>query len=438
MTIKESIKKIIPCFLLDFYHYCLAFAGAFLYGFPSKKMIVVGITGTAGKSTTVEFVAKVLEQTGHKTASLSSIKFKIGNYEQDNDLKMTMPGRMKIQRFLKQALKANCKYVVLEVTSEGIKQFRNKFINFDIAIFTNLSPEHIETHRGFENYRQAKLMLFKDTKKIHIINLDDQNTDYFLKIPSNEKYGYTMNPEVAINFGENPAVASNFRENNKNLKILEAKNTNVLTNGVDFEVQGELFHLNLLGKFNIYNSLAAICVGLSQGVSLEKCKLALSRIQGISGRMEIVAKEPFVVIVDYAHTPDSLLNVYKTLSELKPKNQESKIICVLGSCGGGRDKWKRPKMGEIAYQYCDEVFVTNEDPYDEDPMEIIDQVAQGAQNKAHKVLDRREAIKRAISVANSNDIVIITGKGSELWMCVKNNKKIKWDDREIVRQSINH
>jgi UDP-N-acetylmuramoyl-L-alanyl-D-glutamate--2,6-diaminopimelate ligase len=428
MTIKESIKKIIPCFLLDFYHYCLAFAGAFLYGFPSKKMIVVGITGTAGKSTTVEFVAKIFEQAGYKTAYLSSIKFSIGSNQQENDLKMTMPGRMKIQRFLKQALKSNCKYVVLEVTSEGIKQFRNKFINFDVAIFTNLSPEHIESHRGFENYRQAKLKLFKDTKKIHIINLDDKNTDYFLKIPSNEKYGFSMNPEATINF----------RENNKNLKILEAKNINVLTNGVDFEIQGKLFHLNLLGKFNIYNSLAAICVGLSQGVSLEKCKLALSKIQGVSGRMEIVVKEPFVVIVDYAHTPDSLLNVYKTLSELKPKNQESKIICVLGSCGGGRDKWKRPKMGEIASQYCDEVFVTNEDPYDEDPMDIIDQVAQGTQGQAHKILDRREAIKKAISVANSNDIVVITGKGSELWMCVQNNKKIEWDDREIVRQAINH
>jgi len=428
MTIKESIKKIIPCFLLDFYHYCLAFAGAFLYGFPSKKMIVVGITGTAGKSTTVEFVAKIFEQAGYKTAYLSSIKFSIGSNQQENDLKMTMPGRMKIQRFLKQALKSNCKYVVLEVTSEGIKQFRNKFINFDVAIFTNLSPEHIESHRGFENYRQAKLKLFKDTKKIHIINLDDKNTDYFLKIPSNEKYGFSMNPEATINF----------RENNKNLKILEAKNINVLTNGVHFEIQGKLFHLNLLGKFNIYNSLAAICVGLSQGVSLEKCKLALSKIQGVSGRMEIVVKEPFVVIVDYAHTPDSLLNVYKTLSELKPKNQESKIICVLGSCGGGRDKWKRPKMGEIASQYCDEVFVTNEDPYDEDPMDIIDQVAQGTQGQAHKILDRREAIKKAISVANSNDIVVITGKGSELWMCVQNNKKIEWDDREIVRQAINH
>ena len=428
MTIKESIKKIIPCFLLDFYHYCLAFAGAFLYGFPSKKMIVVGITGTAGKSTTVEFVAKIFEQAGYKTAYLSSIKFSIGSNQQENDLKMTMPGRMKIQRFLKQALKSNCKYVVLEVTSEGIKQFRNKFINFDVAIFTNLSPEHIESHRGFENYRQAKLKLFKDTKKIHIINLDDKNTDYFLKIPSNEKYGFSMNPEATINF----------RENNKNLKILEAKNINVLTNGVDFEIQGKLFHLNLLGKFNVYNALAAICAGLSQGVSLEKCKLALSKIQGVSGRMEIVVKEPFVVIVDYAHTPDSLLNVYKTLSELKPKNQESKIICVLGSCGGGRDKWKRPKMGEIASQYCDEVFVTNEDPYDEDPMDIIDQVAQGTQGQAHKILDRREAIKKAISVANSNDIVVITGKGSELWMCVQNNKKIEWDDREIVRQAINH
>ena len=189
---KNLIKKLIPSFLLDFYHYLLALMGAFLYGFPSKKMIVIGITGTSGKSTAVELTAKILEETGYKTASLSSIKFKIGSKELENKLKMTMPGRFKVQKFLRRALNAGCKYVVLEVTSEGIKQFRHKFIDFNIAILTNLSPEHIESHGGFERYREAKLKLFKTTKKIHIINLDDENTEYFLQSPAEKKWGYTI------------------------------------------------------------------------------------------------------------------------------------------------------------------------------------------------------------------------------------------------------
>jgi UDP-N-acetylmuramoyl-L-alanyl-D-glutamate--2,6-diaminopimelate ligase len=447
---KKLIKKITPRFLLNFYHYCLAFMGAFWYGLPAKKMTLVGVTGTGGKSTTVEFIAKILEQAGYKTAFLSSIKFKIADYERENDLKMTMPGRMKIQKFLKQALKANCKYVVLEVTSEGIRQFRNKFIDFDIAVFTNLSPEHIEAHKGFENYRQAKLKLFKSAKKIHVINLDDNNTAHFLKIPAVKKYGYTLKRESARFVASVEDVDANHADSqdvsNKGQTRMNAKNLTIVAcsafasdeSGTNFEVQGVSFHLDLLGKFNVYNSLAAICVGLSQGISLEKCKIALSEIQKVEGRMEIVIREPFLVIVDYAHTPDSLLNVYKTLSKLKNARQASKVICVLGSCGGGRDKWKRPEMGKIAFKYCDEVFVTNEDPYDEDPLEIINQVAQGVQGKAHRILDRREAIKKAMEVAKNNDIVIITGKGSEPWMCVKDGKKIKWDDRKIVREEINH
>ncbi len=176
---KSLIKKFIPSFLLDFYHYLLSAIGAFLYGFPSKKLTVIGITGTSGKSTVVELTTRILEEAGLKAASLSSIKFKIGEKEWENKLKMTMPGRLKIQKFLSQAVKAGCKYAVLEVTSEGIKQFRHKFINFTIAVFTNLNPEHIESHAGFENYRNAKLKLFRATKDIHIINVDVDNAGFF-------------------------------------------------------------------------------------------------------------------------------------------------------------------------------------------------------------------------------------------------------------------
>ncbi len=171
--------------------------------------------------------------------------------------------------------------------------------------------------------------------------------------------------------------------------------------------------------------MAAIKIAMNLGVSLENCQKALQKFKGLQGRMEIVTKEPFTVIIDYAHTPEALEQVYKTLNG-------SNLICVLGSCGGGRDKWKRPVLGKIANQYCKKVIITNEDPYDEEPTDIVNQVA--GNTNAEKILDRKEAIKKALSLAQANDIVIITGKGSEPWMCVKNNKKIPWSDSQIVKE----
>jgi len=386
--IKTLLKKFIPDFLIGWYHFKLAFLGAILYGFPSRKIKVIGATGTDGKSTTVNLINKVLEEGGYKTASISSISFKIGQEERPNNLKMTMPGRFAIQKFLSQALKAGCQYAVLEVSSEGIKQYRHKFIDFDAAVFTNLSPEHIEGHGSFENYKKAKGQLFKAAKNIHIINIDDKNAEYFFGFNSRKKYTYGL---------EQGDV------NNLNLQL----------------------KLQLVGDFNIYNALAAICVGLSQGISLEVCKKAVEKAKGIPGRMELVIDSPFKVIVDYAITPNALEKAYQAV---KPK------ICVLGSCGGGRDKWKRKTLGEIAGKYCGEIIVTNEDPYDEDPMEIIEQVAEGAGKIARKILDRREAVKEALKSAKPGDTVIITGKGCEPWMMVAGGKKIAWDDRQIARE----
>ena len=397
--IKSLLKKITPPFLLNWYHFLLVFLGAILYRFPSRKIKVIGVTGTNGKSTVVEMTSKILEEAGYRVASLSSIKFKIGNKEWKNSLKMTMPGRFKLQKFLRQASNAKCQYVVLEVTSEGIKQHRHQFIDFDIAVFTNLTPEHIEAHGSFEKYRQEKEKLFKATKGVHVINLDDENAEYFLKFPANKKYTYGFDKG-------------------------------------DINIKNTQFKLSLIGDFNIYNALAAICVGLSQEISLEVCKKALEKIEGVPGRMEMVIKEPFKVFVDYAFTPAALEKVYQTLKNLKPKayNLKPKLICVLGSCGGGRDKWKRPELGKLAAKYCDEVIITNEDPYDEDPVEIIAGVAKGTDGRAKKILDRREAIKEALKSARNSDTVVITGKGCEPWICVAGDKKIPWDDREVVRE----
>ena len=393
---KNLIKKFIPCFLLNWYHFLLAFFGAVLYGFPSKSknIKVIGITGTNGKTTVVNLTAEVLEAGGYKVASLSSIKFKIGKQEWPNALKMTMPGRFKIQKFLKQANNSKCQYAILEVTSEGIKQYRHRFIDFDTAVFTNLTPEHIEVHKGFENYKAAKGKLFQIVKNIHIVNLDDENAEYFLKFPANKKYTYGFNQGDI---------------NNKNLQL----------------------NLRLIGDFNIYNALAAICVGMSQRVSLELSKKTVEKAKGIPGRMEEVISRPFKVFVDYAFTPAALEKVYQTL-----KCKNNKMICVLGACGGGRDKWKRPVLGKIAAKYCDKAIITNEDPYDEDPVKIMQDVEKGFSqvSNCEKILDRKKAIKKALTLAKPNDVVIITGKGCESWMCVKNGKKIPWDDRKIVKE----
>jgi len=395
---KEIIKRFIPPFFISWYHFLLAFLGVVLYRFPSQKIGVIGVTGTNGKTTVVNLTTKILEEAGYKVASLSSIKFKIREKEWGNALKMTMPGRFKIQKFLREAVNTGCQYAILEVTSEGIKQHRHRFINFGTAVFTNLTPEHIEAHGSFENYRSAKGKLFQATKNIHIINLDDENSEYFLKFPAKKKYTYGFDQGDI---------------NNKDLQL----------------------NLRLIGDFNIYNALSAICVGLSQGVSLDICKRAVEKVEGIPGRMEDVVSQPFKVFVDYAFTPNALEKVYQTLTK-NYKLPTSRLICVLGACGGGRDKWKRPILGSLAGKYCDEVIVTNEDPYDENPLEIIEQVAKGTNNKAKKILDRREAIKEALKLAKEGDVVVITGKGCEPWICIAKGRKIPWDDREVAREEI--
>ncbi len=408
------IKKMIPASLLDRYHALMPLIGALLYRFPSREVKVIGITGTNGKTTTAEMVSSVLKEAGHKVALLSSIKFEIAGRSEPNMLKMTMPGRLTVQRMIRKAVDAGCGYVVLEVTSEGIKQHRHRFIDFDTAVITNLSPEHIESHGSFENYKEAKGKLFEATKRIHIVNLDDEHVDYFLGFEAEEKWGYGTDPS------------------DKDVdRVVRGTECSVSSGGIGFRVGETDFKIGIPGKFNIYNALAAITIGLSQGIDPETIKRGLEKVAGVEGRMEEVISSPFRVFVDYAFTPNAMEKVYRTI---KDDFRSERMICVLGACGGGRDKWKRPVLGKIAGDHCDEVIVTNEDPYDEDPSEIIDQVAKGVGDKATKVIDRREAISKALSLARSGDAVVITGKGCEPWICVAGGEKIPWDDREVVKE----
>jgi len=324
-----------------------------------------------------------------------------------------MPGRMKLQAFLRKAVNRSCDYAVIEVTSEGIKQFRHAFIGFKTAVITNLTREHIESHGGFENYKKAKAKLFEKAE-IAIVNLDDKNADYFLNLKEGKKYGFTIQGE------ERPGI-----------EVIKGEEITLFRSGSQFKVLGEKLKINLPGRFNVSNALAAVCVGLSQKVALEDIKKGLEEVKNIPGRLDIVSFDPFSVYVDYAHTPDALENIYKTLKT------DKNLICVLGSCGGGRDKWKRPELGRIAENYCDKIILTNEDPYDEDPQTILEDIKKGIVKKeAEMILDRKEAIRKALTLALPGDTVIITGKGREPWMCLANGRRIPWDDKEIVEEQL--
>ena len=396
IRIKRFIPRPVFNFFQPLYHWGLAFTGALIYGFPSRSLKVVGVTGTSGKTTTVELLYEIFSGAGFRSAAISSLQFRMPEKTELNMLKMTTPGRFKVQGLLREAKQAGAKYVFLEITSEGIKQYRHKFINFYAAIFTNLSEEHLEAHGGFENYRRAKEKLFR-AAPIHILNADDPSFMFFNRIPAERKVIYKMADYL------------------KDLKT------------------------QLLGEFNKNNILAAITFAKEEGVNWEVIKKAVGGFSGLPGRMEFVdpptggGEQPFRVLVDYAFLPQALEKVYETLNKLGYK----KLIAVTGACGGGRDKWKRPRLGEVAAQFCEKVFVTNEDPYDEDPMNIIDEVA-GSHKEFIKILDRREAIREALKAAKcgEGEVVVITGKGAEPWIMGPRGSKVAWDDRKVVREEI--
>jgi UDP-N-acetylmuramoyl-L-alanyl-D-glutamate--2,6-diaminopimelate ligase len=412
MTIKSFVRKLLPKSFINFYHLCVAFTGALVYGFPGNKIKVIGVTGTNGKSTVINITCKILEQAGFKVAALTSIMFKIAEREEENKLKMTMPGRFTINKFLSDAVAAGCDIAIIETTSEGVEQNRHKFINFRTAVITTLNPEHIESHGSFENYKAAKGKFFQSVKGTHIVNADDKHAEYFLRFPSQKTITYGINEPKADIKGESVAVSYT---------------------GSKFKVNGLDFDLKILCSFNVYNALAAIAIAVSEGVSLENCRKGIAEVEQIAGRMEKVVDGPFKVFVDYAFIPVALEKVYEFV---KPKT--GKLIAALGACGGGRDKWKRPVLGDIADRYADKVIVTNEDPYDENPQGIIDEVSVGVKNKEKlmKIFDRREAVNKALSLAKEGDVVVITGKGCEPWICWEDGRKEAWDDRRIVKEEM--
>lgn len=431
-------KKIIPKAIFErlqpVYHYLLALTGAVMYGFPSKSMTIIGVTGTKGKTTTSNLIAHILNESGHKTGLATTVNFKIGDKEWINEYKQTMVGRFRLQKLLWQMKKAGCEYAVVETSSEGILQYRHRFIDYDIAVFTNLSPEHIERHKGFENYREAKIKLFQKLAKkkeaIGIYNLDDENVAHFIEPGTFKKIGYTFNAE-GNEIGERVD------------RVVRIGDLALFADHVGFIADGVNYEAPLIGEFNVRNAAVALCVALSQGISTSAIQKALQSVHTVPGRMEVINKgQNFSVIVDYAYEPKSLEAVYTAILGLGIKKEGKKMICLFGGTGGGRDTWRRPVMGKIAADYCDKIILTNDDPYDDDPMQIVNEIKEGIKEEAfdhahvHVIIDRREAIKKAFAMAGEGDTVILTGKGGETVMCMEDGKKIPWDEKKIVEEEL--
>ncbi|HHD92377.1 MAG TPA: UDP-N-acetylmuramyl-tripeptide synthetase [Candidatus Portnoybacteria bacterium] len=424
ISIKSLLKRIIPQPIFQLYHFCLAFLGALIYRFPSRKMVVIGITGTKGKTTTANLVAQILEVAGFKVGLATTVNFQIGQEKWLNTTKQTMLGRFRLQKILRQMANQHCQYAIVETSSEGILQYRHKFIDYDIGIFTNLTPEHIEHHGSFEKYRQAKMKLFQKIAQkkngVGIFNLDSDQVNFFLQPKIKNRLGFGLKPHPEIDFPK--FIPEKYS--------LSAEKTIFALNQKEFSTQ-------LIGQFNLYNILASIALARSQNIDWPIIQKAVSHFISPPGRLEkITAKnkqgENFLVIIDYAHEPNSLENIYQTAHLFHPQ----KIIAVLGSQGGGRDKAKRPKLGKLADQYVDYIILTNEDPYNENPQQIINDITQGIKNKSiKKIIDRQEAIIQALNSAHQNDLVIITGKGGETSMCI-GNQKIPWSDHKIVQEWI--
>jgi len=420
-----QIKRFIPKPLMDLvrpaYHLALATASAIWYRFPSKELTVITVTGTKGKSTVTEIMAHVLEADGKKVASLSTIQFKVGNDVRPNLYKMTTPGRFFVQRFLRQAVDAGCTHAVLEMTSEGVRYSRHKFIEMDALIFTNLTPEHIESHGSFEKYKQAKLQIAKQLEKSKkrpryiVANIDDEHGQDFLNIEAENKLPYQLD-DLKLYTLHKDGVGLIFQEGSEEVTI----------------------RVPLVGLFNVYNALSVVTLSNAMGIKMSTIESALRSLPPVRGRVEHIfspanAEKQITAIVDYAHTPDSLKQLYTAFKD-SPK------VCVLGNTGGGRDAWKRPEMAAIAEQYCQHIILTNEDPYDESPRKIVEEMAAGIkdQSKLEIIMDRKEAIRTAIEKANDGDYVIVSGKGTDPYIMGPNNTKEPWSDAKIVKELLSN
>ncbi len=428
MRMMHRLKKLIPeqhpARLL--WHKSKALAAAVRYGFPAKKLTVIGITGTDGKTTTVGMVAHILNANSIKAGALSTAFFQIGNDITWNATQKTSPSPFIIQKFLRRLVKEECSHAVLEYSSHGLIQGRTLYTYPLIAGITNISEEHLDYHGSMDDYIRAKSLLFsmlkgKGTKVIHE---SDRTFPVFSQIPTKQTIIYNTEKPTS------DANALNLWLKNIE-QAIKPSATACLAHGTSHHESA--LTLSVTGMFNLKNALCAMGCALAAGVDLSQATNALQSFKGVPGRMELIDEgQDFSVFIDFTVTPQSYEATLSTLKAmLKPGHR---LLVLMGSCGD-RMKEKRPVIGKIASGYADVLVVTNEDPYTEDPEKIIDEVWAGidqSKTKAHRIFDRKEAIEFLLKEAKKEDIVILCGKGSDTTMWVKSGQ-IPWNEREIVK-----
>lgn len=407
------LKKILPQWIvrpfLPLYHGALAFFMAASYLFPARRLVVLGVTGTKGKSTTAEMLFSILRAAGHKTALISTIRFAIEDESEPNRFKMTLQGRGFAHAFMRRALDAGCTHLVIEITSESVLQYRHWFLDLDGLIVTNIQREHIESHGSFDKYVAAKntivRTLVRSPKRFRVLvaNADIPESRLSLSVPVSK----------TVRFG-----------------ALELKHLSGDERSINFTYEENVFSLPLPGVMNAMNALAAIKLAEAFDIPLTTSAQALAKLPAVRGRVEhIDAGQKFFAVVDYAHTPDSLQALYGAFANRRK-------ICVLGSTGGGRDRWKRPEMGRIADEACEKVILTNEDPYDEDPRAIVEEMARGMKRAPDIIMDRRAAVRAALAAARPGDAVLISGKGTDPFIMGPHGAKEPWSDVAVVREEL--
>lgn len=422
VTEREEKCPRATCVVVENSRSALADLGAAFYEHPARKLKLAAVTGTNGKTTTTFLIKHICEQAGLRCGLLGTVRYEIG--ERVLPAVRTTPESLDVQDLLAQMRNAGCKAGAMEVSSHALAQERVRGIEWDVAVFTNLTQDHLDFHGTMENYFDAKSKLFtglaaqtRKTNAASVINIDDRYGERLV-----ERLGSSDRPVITFGSGVHAA----FRMSNYRTEF----------GGTSFQLDARgksyLVRVPLIGRFNVANATGALAAAFSLGVSLRDAILSLGKSPQVPGRLEAVpAKRQFQVFVDYAHTPDALLNVVKTLRELEPR----KVIVVFG-CGGDRDRQKRPLMAQVCDQYADFSIITSDNPRKENPEDIIAEAAKGFRSDRYeKITDRAEAITRAVSLAQPRDVVLIAGKGHETYQEFADHT-IPFDDVQVARRAV--
>lgn len=433
-SLKKQLRNRISSDTINGIHALEAKLASLRYGQPAKKLKIIGVTGTNGKTSVCHYVTQLLEASGHTVGMITTVAISIAGKRTLNTSKMTTLKASELQRYLAQCVKAGCDYAVVETTSHALDQNRVAGIYYDVVAITNITHDHLDYHKTMAAYQKAKEKLFANKPQVSVVNADIPEAEDFLKYDATQKLTYGIidqsRPKAAL---YHPDITARMLKQS-------AEQTEFILTTPSGESEAVI---PLPGRFTVSNVLCAVAITYSQSLAMSQIISTLTELRPVEGRLEPVKSgQDFSIVVDFAHTPDALEQVYTTL---RP-TVSGKLIAVLGATGR-RDKTKRPVLGSLAGRYADIVIITNEDPYDEDPITIINEVAegvpQGRKNEKEptkgegewwwKVVDRREAIAKALGMAKKNDLVIITGKGGEHVMAV-GDKLVPYNDVKVVKE----